>query len=215
MGPIGGNGRPCTKACGSARHRRLSLAGVRVSPAVKITALLAAVALGPGVALAASNGGATAPSNTGLSGPTGLSGDSGPTGDTGATGHTGHIGPPTARTPPTPKLIVPVPAARLLRLQRVMTKAMKPVGAESGAYVFDLANGAVLFSDHATTPRNPASVEKLFTLTTVLARFGLDGTLTTSIYADGTMGAGGVFYGNLYLHGGGCRSRTRRRSPSP
>ena len=80
---------------------------------------------------------------------------------------------------------------------------MKPLGGHSGVYAFDLATGQVLFDDDATVPRNPASVEKLFTLTTALARFGLGGTLVTSVYADGTMHADGVFRGNVYLHGGG------------
>ena len=52
-------------------------------------------------------------------------------------------------------------------------------------------------------PRNPASVEKLYTLSTVLARFGLDGTLQTSIYGVGKLGSHGRFRGNLYLRGGG------------
>ena len=60
---------------------------------------------------------------------------------------------------------------------------MKPLGGHSGAYVVDLANGEVLFDDRGSVARNPASVEKLYTLTTVLARFGLDGTLQTSVYA--------------------------------
>jgi D-alanyl-D-alanine carboxypeptidase/D-alanyl-D-alanine-endopeptidase (penicillin-binding protein 4) len=80
---------------------------------------------------------------------------------------------------------------------------MRPLGGHSSAYAVDLASGQVLFDDEATVPRNPASVEKLYTLTTALDRFGLNGTLATSVYANGTLGADGVFHGSLYLHGGG------------
>jgi D-alanyl-D-alanine carboxypeptidase/D-alanyl-D-alanine-endopeptidase (penicillin-binding protein 4) len=80
---------------------------------------------------------------------------------------------------------------------------MKPLGGHSSAYAVDLANGEVLFDDDALIPRNPASVEKLYTLTTALVRFGLDGTLQTSIYGEGTLEPGGLFVGNLYLRGGG------------
>ena len=52
-------------------------------------------------------------------------------------------------------------------------------------------------------PKRTSAVEKLYTLTTALVRFGLHGTLQTSVYADGTLGPHGIFYGNLYLRGGG------------
>jgi D-alanyl-D-alanine carboxypeptidase/D-alanyl-D-alanine-endopeptidase (penicillin-binding protein 4) len=84
-----------------------------------------------------------------------------------------------------------------------MSKAMKPLGGHSGAYVVDLANGEVLFDDDGSVPRNPASVEKLYTLSTALERFGLDGTLQTTVYGAGKLEPDGVFVGNLYLHGGG------------
>jgi D-alanyl-D-alanine carboxypeptidase/D-alanyl-D-alanine-endopeptidase (penicillin-binding protein 4) len=172
-------------------------------------ALTACLAIIPAVALAASNGGATAPSAprgpTASTGPTGKTGTKGPTAKTGPTarkGPTGKSGPTAKSVPPAPSA-PPLPAAEIAHLQRVMAKAMKPLGGHSGAYVVDLANGEVLFDDAGATPRNPASVEKLYTLTTALARFGLGGTLQTSIYADGTMEPGGLFVGNLYLRGGG------------
>ena len=88
-------------------------------------------------------------------------------------------------------------------LQRVMTTAMATLGSHSSAYVVDLANGEVLYDDAGSVPRNPASVEKLYTLSAALARFGLNGTLQTSVYDAGTLGSHGVFHGNLYLRGGG------------
>jgi D-alanyl-D-alanine carboxypeptidase/D-alanyl-D-alanine-endopeptidase (penicillin-binding protein 4) len=84
-----------------------------------------------------------------------------------------------------------------------MTKAMATLGGHSGAYVVDLANGEVLFDEGGSVPRNPASVEKLYTLSTALDRFGLNGTLQTSVYGAGTLGSHGVFHGTLYLRGGG------------
>ena len=91
----------------------------------------------------------------------------------------------------------------LAKLQRTMAAAMKPLGSDSGAYVVDLDGGQVLFDDDATIPRYPASVEKLYTLSTALDLFGPSGTLHTSVYGVGTLEPGGVWDGDLYLRGGG------------
>jgi D-alanyl-D-alanine carboxypeptidase/D-alanyl-D-alanine-endopeptidase (penicillin-binding protein 4) len=85
----------------------------------------------------------------------------------------------------------------------VMATAMRPLGGHSGAIAVDLANGEVLFEDDPSVARNPASVEKLYTLTTALDRFGISGTLSTDVYGDGRLEPGGLFVGNLYLRGGG------------
>jgi D-alanyl-D-alanine carboxypeptidase/D-alanyl-D-alanine-endopeptidase (penicillin-binding protein 4) len=184
------------------------LAGVRARTTIKLLALIAALAIAPAAAPAASDGGATSP--TGSSGATGPTAGRGPTATTGPTGPTGRTGPTgptgkTGRTGPTgPHVKVPpLPAAEVAHLQRVMTKAMAPLGGHSGAYVVDLANGEVLFDENGSVPRNPASVEKLYTLSTVLDRFGLDGTLQTSVYGVGKLDSHGLFRGNLYLRGGG------------
>jgi serine-type D-Ala-D-Ala carboxypeptidase/endopeptidase (penicillin-binding protein 4) len=137
--------------------------------------------------------------HTGHSGPTGPTGHSGPTGPTGHTGRRAHTAPGSAVLP----TATPLGETALGRLQRVVATAMKPLGADSGVYAVDLATGQVLYDDAATIPRNPASVEKLYTLTTALARFGPSGTLATSVYADGTLYPDGSFRGNLYLRGGG------------
>ena len=189
---------------------------MRARSTIKILALIAALALGPAAAMA-SSGGATAPSGpTGTSGgrgSTGASGSSGKAGPTGKTGPTAKSGPtakpgPSGRSGPTGPTGPgshgpPLPAAEVAQLQRVMKNAMRPLGGHSGAYVVDLANGQVLFNDDGSVPRNPASVEKLYTLSTALHRFGLNGTLQTSVYGAGTLESGGLFVGNLYLHGGG------------
>ena len=203
------------------------MATVRPVTAVKIAASVAALVAGPAGALAASHGGpptsggTLAPRNasgpTGVTGPTGntgASGSTGATGKTGTSGATGKTGPTgktgtsgktgtTGKTGPSARKTPPLPAALVARLQHTMAQAMGPLGGHSGATVVDLANGQVLYSDSPTTPRNPASVEKLYTLSTVLARFGLHGTLTTSVYADGILEPGGVFDGDIYLVGGG------------
>jgi D-alanyl-D-alanine carboxypeptidase/D-alanyl-D-alanine-endopeptidase (penicillin-binding protein 4) len=206
-----------------------TLAGVTLLGAI-VLATPTAGATGPGGGASVAHRGApawTATINrgdatgpTGTTGPTGPSGPSGNTGETGANGHTGTTGTtshtghtgttgttshtghtgPSGHTGPTGP---PVPAAQLTRLQRTVAAALRPLGGHSSAYAVDLASGQVLFDDGAAVPRNPASVEKLYTLTTALDRFGLDGTLTTSVYADGTLEPGGVFRGNLYLRGGG------------
>ena len=181
---------------------------MRARSAIKILVLAVGFAIVPAGALAASTGGATAPPTGGATAPTGPTGHTGPTGPTGKTGHTGptgktgHTGPPGGKAPTYPTG-PPMPAAEVAHLQRVMARAMKPLGGHSSAYAVDLANGEVLFDDDALIPRNPASVEKLYTLTTALVRFGLDGTLQTSIYGEGTLEPGGLFVGNLYLRGGG------------
>jgi D-alanyl-D-alanine carboxypeptidase/D-alanyl-D-alanine-endopeptidase (penicillin-binding protein 4) len=91
----------------------------------------------------------------------------------------------------------------LTQLDATLTAALKPFAANSGVYVLDLDSGQVLYSLNPTVPRYPASVEKLYTLTTALALFGVGGTLETRVYGVGTMRAGGVFDGDLYLRGGG------------
>jgi D-alanyl-D-alanine carboxypeptidase/D-alanyl-D-alanine-endopeptidase (penicillin-binding protein 4) len=117
---------------------------------------------------------------------TGSSGSTAATGASGATGATGA----TTLTP-------------LEQLDGTIAAAMKKLGSQSGAYIVDLDTGQVLFDDDGTVLRNPASVEKLYTLSAALALFGPSGTLKTSVYGSGTLEQGGVWAGNLYLRGGG------------
>jgi D-alanyl-D-alanine carboxypeptidase/D-alanyl-D-alanine-endopeptidase (penicillin-binding protein 4) len=88
-------------------------------------------------------------------------------------------------------------------LVRALRGSLRAAGPHSGAYVVDLNTGQALFSAAATTGRLPASVEKLYTTSTALLRFGPSATLTTSILGVGTQGPGGTFSGTLYLRGGG------------
>lgn len=181
---------------------------MRVRSTFRVLALTACVAIGPAVAVAAGNGGATAP--TGSSGAG--AGATGHTGTTGTTSSTGKTGPsakkptpppkPTPKPPTTPKP-PDLPASTMSHLQSVMAKAMKPLGGNSSVYAINLDNGQVIYDDDATVARNPASVEKLYTLTTVLAKFGPEGTLQTTVYGQGKLEPGGLFVGDLYLRGGG------------
>ncbi len=80
---------------------------------------------------------------------------------------------------------------------------MAEIGGASGALVVDLSTGQTLFSDQAGTGRLPASVEKVYTTSTALLRFGPAGTLTTTVLGKGWLGRRGVWHGTLYLRGGG------------
>jgi serine-type D-Ala-D-Ala carboxypeptidase/endopeptidase (penicillin-binding protein 4) len=83
-----------------------------------------------------------------------------------------------------------------------LNRGMRQAGPYSGAFVVDLTAGQTLYSHNANTGRLPASVEKLYTTTTALQRFGAAGTLTTAVLGRGQM-EGTTYVGTLYLHGGG------------
>ncbi|MGH2929807.1 MAG: D-alanyl-D-alanine carboxypeptidase, partial [Solirubrobacteraceae bacterium] len=94
----------------------------------------------------------------------------------------------------------PTPAIR--RLDRGLNRQMRRAGRYSGAYAVDLTTGQTLYAHHAATGRLPASVEKLYTTTTALQRFGPNATLTTSVLGVGHL-RDGTYTGTLYLRGGG------------
>jgi D-alanyl-D-alanine carboxypeptidase/D-alanyl-D-alanine-endopeptidase (penicillin-binding protein 4) len=95
-----------------------------------------------------------------------------------------------------------VRAASVRALTAGLVSGMRQAGAFSGAEVVDLTTGQTLYTDNATVGRLPASVQKLYTTSTALLRFGADATLTTSVLGVGTQ-RGGTFTGTLYLRGGG------------
>jgi D-alanyl-D-alanine carboxypeptidase/D-alanyl-D-alanine-endopeptidase (penicillin-binding protein 4) len=80
---------------------------------------------------------------------------------------------------------------------------MNSAGGASGAYVVDLTTGKTLFSVAPGTPRLPASVEKIYTTSTALLRFGPNSNLVTSVRGVGSVDATGAWQGTLYLRGGG------------
>ena len=96
----------------------------------------------------------------------------------------------------------PAPPA-LASLQRSLARSMALEGSFSGAYVVDLNTDQTLFSQSPTTPRLPASVEKIYTTSTALLRLGPTATFTTSIFGSGARDPDGVWHGALYLRGGG------------
>jgi serine-type D-Ala-D-Ala carboxypeptidase/endopeptidase (penicillin-binding protein 4) len=90
-------------------------------------------------------------------------------------------------------------AALRAKLSREMVRA----GAFAGAYVRDLDSGQALYAHGENVARPPASVEKLYTTSTALLRFGPDARLTTRVVGAGALDAQGVWRGNLYLKGAG------------
>jgi D-alanyl-D-alanine carboxypeptidase/D-alanyl-D-alanine-endopeptidase (penicillin-binding protein 4) len=101
--------------------------------------------------------------------------------------------PPHARTARSPQST----------LKRALNQGIKAAGRSSGAYVVDLSTGQALFSSAASTPRLPASVQKLYTTSTALLRFGPNANLVTSVYGVGQLAGNGGWIGTLYLRGGG------------
>jgi D-alanyl-D-alanine carboxypeptidase/D-alanyl-D-alanine-endopeptidase (penicillin-binding protein 4) len=80
---------------------------------------------------------------------------------------------------------------------------MNRAGTGAGAYVIDLDTGATLYSRAPDVPRIPASVNKLYTTSAALLRYGEQGQLTTEVLGDTQPDDDGVVTGNLYLRGGG------------
>jgi D-alanyl-D-alanine carboxypeptidase/D-alanyl-D-alanine-endopeptidase (penicillin-binding protein 4) len=98
---------------------------------------------------------------------------------------------------------VPLSPAATGRLRAIMAAQMRMAGPHAGALAVDLATGATIYALRADVPRAPASVEKLYTTATALARFGPDATLETSVLGTGTPDASGTWHGDLYRKGGG------------
>jgi serine-type D-Ala-D-Ala carboxypeptidase/endopeptidase (penicillin-binding protein 4) len=88
-------------------------------------------------------------------------------------------------------------------LQAKLAHEMRRASAFSGVYVRDLDTGRTLFESKADVARVPASVEKLYTTSAALLRFGPEATLKTTVAGGGFLDPDGVWRGNLYLHGGG------------
>jgi D-alanyl-D-alanine carboxypeptidase/D-alanyl-D-alanine-endopeptidase (penicillin-binding protein 4) len=90
-------------------------------------------------------------------------------------------------------------------LARTLAVQMRHAGSASGAYVADLDSGRTLYAKRADTARIPASVEKLYTTSTALLRFGAGTRLrTTAAMAPGAViDADGTLHGDLALVGGG------------
>jgi D-alanyl-D-alanine carboxypeptidase/D-alanyl-D-alanine-endopeptidase (penicillin-binding protein 4) len=94
-------------------------------------------------------------------------------------------------------------AAGTATLQQHMAHELELAGTRSGAYVYDMTTGKPLFAERATQRHPPASVEKLYTAITALERMGPTARLETTVFGVGHLAQGGVWEGDLYLHGGG------------
>ncbi len=89
-------------------------------------------------------------------------------------------------------------------LRTALTAEMRHAGAGSGAYVADVDSGRELFAQRANTARIPASVEKLYTTSSLLLRLGAAATLkTTAVAAPAAVLDAGTLRGDLVLVGGG------------
>jgi serine-type D-Ala-D-Ala carboxypeptidase/endopeptidase (penicillin-binding protein 4) len=86
------------------------------------------------------------------------------------------------------------------KLSREMLRGRFPF---AGAYVRDLHTGATLYARKEDVARPPASVNKLYTTSTALLRFGPQATLRTQVVASGTLDPDGVWRGDLFLKGAG------------
>ena len=85
----------------------------------------------------------------------------------------------------------------------------------AGAYVRDLDTGTTLYARKENVARPPASVEKLYTTSTALLRFGPTATLHTQVVATGALDELGVWRGDLYLRGAGAASRSAHAQTRP
>jgi D-alanyl-D-alanine carboxypeptidase/D-alanyl-D-alanine-endopeptidase (penicillin-binding protein 4) len=84
-----------------------------------------------------------------------------------------------------------------------LASQMRRAGGGSGALAVDLDSGRTIYARRADTARTPASVEKLYTTSTALTLYGVQGHLATQVLGDVGVDLGGVLIGNLYLRGGG------------
>jgi len=66
-----------------------------------------------------------------------------------------------------------------------------------------MTTGKTVFSSAPGVPRLPASVEKVYTTSTALLRFGPNARLTTQVLGVGSVDPEGGWHGTLYLKGGG------------
>ena len=109
----------------------------------------------------------------------------------------------TAPALATSKAASKAPASAQALLRKALVRQYNHLGRYSGAYVVDLTTGQSLFARNPDTPRLPASVQKLYTTSTVLLKFGATARLSTTLLATGSLSPSGTWTGTLYLRGGG------------
>ncbi|MEO8690636.1 MAG: D-alanyl-D-alanine carboxypeptidase/D-alanyl-D-alanine-endopeptidase [Solirubrobacteraceae bacterium] len=84
-----------------------------------------------------------------------------------------------------------------------LASQMRSAGSGSGAFAINLDSGNTIYASRPDIARTPASVEKLYTTSTALTLYGVEGHLSTRVLGDVGVDPGGVLIGNLYLRGGG------------
>jgi D-alanyl-D-alanine carboxypeptidase/D-alanyl-D-alanine-endopeptidase (penicillin-binding protein 4) len=103
-------------------------------------------------------------------------------------------------------LLGSVPAAQAIApqegLARKVLAELRSAGGGSGAWIAE-ADGKQLFSLLPEVKRTPASLQKLLTTSTALARFGERDRLRTVVRADGVLADDGTLDGDLYIQGFG------------
>lgn len=89
------------------------------------------------------------------------------------------------------------------QLTRQLRRALAHAGPQVGLLVENLSDGQALYTLNVGVARPPASVEKLYTTVAALRLLGPNLRLQTTVLGTGELQRGGVWRGNLYLHGGG------------
>lgn len=107
--------------------------------------------------------------------------------------------PPSSDVPPPPA----PPSRALDGLRAALDHDINGQGGHNSALVIDETSDRTLWQYNASVPRLPASIEKLYTTSTALLELGPDATFETRVLGTGSLGAGGIWNGNLYLRGGG------------
>jgi serine-type D-Ala-D-Ala carboxypeptidase/endopeptidase (penicillin-binding protein 4) len=107
-----------------------------------------------------------------------------------------------ATTPSSPSLTAKPTGAGEARLVRSLRRALRDAGPSVGVLVYDISSRRELFALHPTVGRPPASVEKIWTTVALMDRLGPSERLQTAILGAGRQ-RGSVWYGDLYLRGGG------------
>ncbi len=88
-------------------------------------------------------------------------------------------------------------------LRHALAHDLGAIGGVHGVYVLDLTTRRQLFAVNPGAGRMPASVQKLYTTSTALLRFGPASVLTTSVLGTGRLKSSGTWQGTLYLRGSG------------
>jgi serine-type D-Ala-D-Ala carboxypeptidase/endopeptidase (penicillin-binding protein 4) len=88
-------------------------------------------------------------------------------------------------------------------LRAALSAALRKAGPHTGAEVYDLTTGTLLYTLRSQSARPPASVEKLYTTVALARKLRTSTRLTTRLLGVGHRTPGGAWHGDLYLRGGG------------